>query len=95
MRDAFPPCPAMFIYPPQAGQVTACQGGEPHVIPLDKCPKCNKPIGYLSVNNGFTTLADKGKLQQSVCNDFLQTTRLRVLTYHLSVYPMSCFYFLH
>ena len=57
----------MFVLPPQAGQVTTRQSGEPHIVPLDKCPKCDKPIGYLSVNNGFTTPADKGKLQQWVC----------------------------
>lgn len=58
--------PTMIVFQPREGQVTTCGSGEPHVTPLDNCPKCDKPIGGLSVNNGFSTPVDKGKLQQWV-----------------------------
>lgn len=69
----------MIVFPSREDQVTTGTSGEPHVTPLNNCPKCDRPIGGLSVNNGFTTPVDKGKLQQWVCIHILWVA-FRVLT---------------
>jgi hypothetical protein len=62
----WPPPSTMPVVPPQEGQVTICDGGEPHINPLDNCPTCRGNMGSLSINNGFTEKNDTGRLQQSV-----------------------------
>jgi hypothetical protein len=56
----------MLVLPPPEGRVTIRNSGELHITPLEKCPKCEGPLHYLCVNNGFTGKDDIGKLQQMV-----------------------------
>ena len=64
----------MPVVPPQEWQVTIQDGGEPHIVPLKDCPKCQEKMCFLSINNGFTGKFDDGRLQQSVWNSLIPTS---------------------